>query len=520
MAKTVIDSLIVELGLDPKKFKQGEKESVEALRDLEKNAKKTGEAVKESADKGGSAIMALGKRVLTVAAIFKVLSYTTKNVLEASRATYELSNNARLLGESAKGLRNFENVAEIFGGTAEGATKSIRGLKQALFELSFNGQMSQQLVQLSRLGVNVNGKGGKPRDFKDVYLDTADALQKNISSGRMTESEAMMFGESAGFDPGLVRSMVGGRDAASLALARQEARRQISDGDIAGATAAEQAMTSAGQAKGTAFERLGSEGGGYAGATRVAGALEGAWTAGATGEIEAAFDGWKAAIEPVTAGMGDLADATVSLAQSFVGAAHRMSGRSGGAASFRGTVDDAARRHGIPASLLHGVLATESNYDVDAVSGAGAVGIAQFMPATAAGRGFTAGVDPNRDIDEAAKYLAELRNSFLKTGSDPAAADDYALMSYNAGQRRVRTSSMYPGGTGQLTPETLAYPGRVYDAAAGWRGDGASGGTTTVDIGEVNVMTAATDSAGIASSIDGALKRKLTAAQAPSQGPQ
>jgi hypothetical protein len=280
------------------------------------------------------------------------------------------------------------------------------------------------------------------------------------------------------------------------------------------------ALSKAGQAKATAFERLGSEGGGWEGARRVAGGLEGAWTAGATGEIEAAWEGWKSAIEPVTTKMGDLADATVDLTQSFVGAAHRLSGRAGGEASFRGTVAAAASKYGISPSLLHGVLKAESNYDVDAVSGAGAVGIAQFMPATAAGRGFTAGVDPNRDIDEAAKYLSELRNSFLKSGSDPAAADDYALMSYNAGQRRVRTSSMYPGGTGQLTPETLAYPGRVYDAASGWRGDGAGGNTTTVDIAEVNVHTAATDAGGIASSIDGALKRKLTAAQAPSQGPQ
>lgn len=515
MAKTIIDQLVVSLDLDPKKFKEGEKQAVDALRDLEKQGKKTGDAVSQSADKGSSSLAALGKRVAVVATIFKVLSYTTRNILEASRATYDLSNAARHLGESSRMLRNFENVAEIMGGTAEGARKSIQGLKQALFDVKFQGQWSQQLTQISRLGVNVVGSGGKPRDFKDVYLDTAASLQNNIASGKMTESEALMFAESAGFDPGLARSMVGGRDAAALALARQEARRQITDEDTRGAAATEQAIISAGQAKDTAFTAAGTAGG-FADAQRVAGALEGAWTNGATGEIGAA---WESLIGPVTTGLGDLADATKAAAANLWGMA-RTAALGKGPEAYRGAVMDSARKHGLDPALLAGVIGAESNWDPNAKSGAGAVGIAQFMPATAAGFGFTAGVNPVEDIDQAARYLASLKRSFMAEGQSESDATHAALMSYNAGPGRYRASSWYDGSGAELSQETLDYPGRVYGAAERWRGGGMAAGDTKIDIGEVNVITAATDANGMATGASDALRRKLTAAQAPSQGPQ
>lgn len=511
---TVIDKLIVELGLDPKKFTEGQKKAAAGLKELRQDAKETGDEVSQSADKGGNAIMALGKRVLTVAAIFKVLSYTTKNILEASRATYGLANASRLLGESARNLRNFENVAEIMGGTAEGARKSIQGLKQSLFDLSFNGQVSNNLKQLSRLGVATQDRKGGARDFTSVYLDTAGALQSNVASGKMTESEALMFAESAGFDPGLARAMVGGRDAASHALARQEARRQVSDADVVAATANEQAITSAGQGKETAFTAAQTASSGFI--TRTAGGLEAAWNGGATGEIGTAWEGIRAAIEPVTTGLGDLADSAMSAADALVGLAHRQAGK--GRAGYETAIQDAARRHGINPETLAGVLNTESRFDPNAASGAGARGIAQLMPQFFPG----AGVDPMKDIDTAAAYLAQLHGSFVKSGSNDADAWDKALMSYNGGERRVRTSNVFGDGSSgrDLTSETVNYPGQVYDYAMSRGAGGSGGGTTTVDIGEINVVTSATDANGIAGSIGEATRRKLTASQAPSQGPQ
>ena len=96
---------------------------------------------------------------------------------------------------------------------------------------------------------------------------------------------------------------------------------------------------------------------------------------------------------------------------------------------YLGTIANTEDSLGLPRHLLKRVLYQESGFKPDIVSGqttssAGAVGIAQFMPATAQARGIDP-TDPTQSIQEAGKYLAELKD---KTGSW-----DTALMAYNWG---------------------------------------------------------------------------------------
>jgi hypothetical protein len=89
----------------------------------------------------------------------------------------------------------------------------------------------------------------------------------------------------------------------------------------------------------------------------------------------------------------------------------------------------AANRYGVDASLLAAVASQESGFDSQAVSGAGAQGLMQFMPATAAGLGVDP-LDPASAIDGAARYLSSLKNQFGST--------ELALAAYNAGPGTVR----------------------------------------------------------------------------------
>lgn len=89
----------------------------------------------------------------------------------------------------------------------------------------------------------------------------------------------------------------------------------------------------------------------------------------------------------------------------------------------------AADAQALPPEFLGATLLQESAYDVDARSSAGAIGIAQFMPETAAG----AGVDPYDPIDAiagAAKLLADYLSAYRARYADPYAT---ALAAYNAG---------------------------------------------------------------------------------------
>jgi peptidoglycan DL-endopeptidase CwlO len=96
--------------------------------------------------------------------------------------------------------------------------------------------------------------------------------------------------------------------------------------------------------------------------------------------------------------------------------------------AYAGTIEQAASSNGIPASLLAALLYHESRFEPNVVSSAGAEGIAQFMPATAAGMGIDP-TNPTQSIEGAAQLLGSYTRQF-GSYSD-------ALAAYDAGSSAV-----------------------------------------------------------------------------------
>jgi hypothetical protein len=111
-----------------------------------------------------------------------------------------------------------------------------------------------------------------------------------------------------------------------------------------------------------------------------------------------------------------------------------------------GTLETAAARYGLSAGFFRRLIQQESNFDPKAVSRAGAMGIAQFMPGTARWRGLSDPFEPGQALNESARWLSELRALFGNLGLAAAA--------YNAGPQRVRD---WIAGRGKLPDETRAY---------------------------------------------------------------
>jgi len=105
-----------------------------------------------------------------------------------------------------------------------------------------------------------------------------------------------------------------------------------------------------------------------------------------------------------------------------------------------------AEREKLSPHFLARLIWKESRFDPNAVSPAGAEGIAQFMPGTARLRGLENSFDINQAIPASAKYLAELKTSFGNLGLAAAA--------YNAGESRV---SRWLASGGFLPLETENY---------------------------------------------------------------
>lgn len=97
-------------------------------------------------------------------------------------------------------------------------------------------------------------------------------------------------------------------------------------------------------------------------------------------------------------------------------------------------VELAAERFSLPRELIHSVIAAESAYDPAAVSHAGAVGLMQLMPATAADLDVSDRTDPKQNVRGGAEYLRQLLDEY--EGSEDQLV--LALAAYNAGPDAVR----------------------------------------------------------------------------------
>lgn len=121
---------------------------------------------------------------------------------------------------------------------------------------------------------------------------------------------------------------------------------------------------------------------------------------------------------------------------------------------------NAARAHNIDPALVHAVITIESNYNVQAVSPKGALGLMQVMPTTGLRYGINAKQlrQPETNIRTGTRYLADLLRMF---DGDL----ELALAGYNAGEQAVIKYGH------RIPPyrETQAYVPRVLELYESWR---------------------------------------------------
>lgn len=135
--------------------------------------------------------------------------------------------------------------------------------------------------------------------------------------------------------------------------------------------------------------------------------------------------------------------------------------------AYESMIQEASEKYGVPVSLIKAVIDTESGFNSNAVSGAGAKGLMQLMDGTAAGLGVTNPFDPAQNIDAGTRYLSYQLERF-------DGQVNLALAAYNAGPGRVgklqvTTDEQLMNVLHLLPRETQDYVAKIEKAEAKYR---------------------------------------------------
>ncbi|EIY5469735.1 lytic transglycosylase domain-containing protein [Klebsiella pneumoniae] len=160
MAATVIDALLITLGLDTSDFRKGQKDVSDDLKKQREDAKKTAKEMAEQGKKAASFFSSIKTELLALTGVTVTAGGLMSFVKSTTSGLMDLSIQSKALGMSAKELDGWARSAEAAGSSAEKITNVLNGFQAAKQGATF-GDFTNPLFEVAPIlrrltGVEIN----------------------------------------------------------------------------------------------------------------------------------------------------------------------------------------------------------------------------------------------------------------------------------------------------------------------------------------------------------------------------
>lgn len=209
----LLESFYFIFDADMSGVKKGLKDSDKANEDFGKSLEKTDKV----AQKLGVAFVDLAKKATAAVASVAALGTLKKMTFDVADQTNEINMQARALTQSTEGLTAWQHAVIKSGGTAQGATAALTGLRDKFIEIArMGGGMGQDGFMLNQLGIS-------REDMQKGITDPTSALGKLADTfQKLDDVQRQFVGKQLGFDQGTIALLSKGRIALDDILAREK----------------------------------------------------------------------------------------------------------------------------------------------------------------------------------------------------------------------------------------------------------------------------------------------------------
>lgn len=230
MAKTIIDSLVLELGFDTQGMEKGRKQVEDTFKKTQAAATKTGRDIEDSSKKAGEYVTRLRNNLLGLFAAFTAGRGVKDFVSDVTSSDAALGRFARTINTSAKDIAEWRGAGRLLGVSADDIDSTFSNLSSQFQQFAITGD-STLVPWFRALGMTMSDATGNMRPINDMLLELSQRVQT------MNPAKATAFMQNMGISPGMINLILQGPVAIQKLIDKQKELAAAQAADAAAAAA-------------------------------------------------------------------------------------------------------------------------------------------------------------------------------------------------------------------------------------------------------------------------------------------